>query len=86
MDEIYEKVALNLGIPKDVVQNTYKAFWRFIRSHIEEMPLKDIESQEEFNRYRPNFSLPYLGKFGCTYMNFKNIKNSFNRNVKHKEN
>lgn len=80
--EIVNKVAKELNINSTIVDKTYKAFWLFIRNTIEQLPLKEIESEEEFNKLRTNFNLPSLGKLNCTYNKFKRIKIAYKTNQK----
>lgn len=76
--DIIGTVSEELGLPEELVNNTYKAYWRFIRSTIEQLPLKNSLSQEEFNSLRTNINIPSLGKLSCTYNRYVGIKNRFN--------
>lgn len=38
------------------------------------MPLKDIDSEEEFSKLRPNINIPSLGKFHIEWERLKNKK------------
>lgn len=66
MDEIYAKVAADMGIPIEVVRAAYLSQWQFIRNTIEALPLKEELSEEEFNQLRTSFNLPSLGKIYTT--------------------
>lgn len=66
MDEIYAKVAADMGIPIEVVRAAYLSQWQFIRNTIEALPLKGELSEEEFNQLRTSFNLPSLGKIYTT--------------------
>lgn len=76
--EIISKVSGDTGIAPDTIDKTYKAFWLYIRNSIQELPLKEDISEEEFNRLRPNFNIPSLGKMVCTYKKYKGVKDKFN--------
>ena len=65
--DIIGKVSEELDLPIEVVDRTYKAFWVFIKSHIQALPLKEDLSEEEFSSLRTNFNIPSLGKLSCTY-------------------
>jgi len=71
---MYKKVAEELQIPQEVVQEAYYSFWRFIRDKINELPLKEDLTEEEFNSLRTNFNIPSLGKLTCTYEEYCNAK------------
>lgn len=58
-----------------VVLTVYKAFWKHIKSSIESLPLKQDLSEEDFNSYKTNYNLPYIGKLYCNYDSLVNAKN-----------
>lgn len=75
--EIIEKVARDNNLPIDLVDNTYKSFWLFIRNTIQELPLKDNLTKEEFSKLRTNFNIPSIGKLCLSYDRYKGIKERF---------
>lgn len=76
--EIISKVSDNTGLPEDIVDKTYKAYWLFIRQTIKNLPLKEDLSEEEFLGLKTNINIPSLGKLCCTYDRYKSIKKRFN--------
>ena len=64
--EIISRVADTLGLPKGLVDKTYKAYWRAIREHIEQLPLEDGLTDEEFLQLQTNINVPSLGKLYVT--------------------
>lgn len=72
--DIATKAALQLNLPPNLVWGVYKLYWSFIRQHISNMPLKDINSEEEFSKLRPNINIPSLGKFHVGWERLKNKK------------
>lgn len=84
--DIIKKVSDELGINKDLVDKTYKAYWLFIRESIQSLPLKDNLSKEEFSKLKTNFNIPSLGKLTCTYDRMMYIKDKYKEyNDKSKE-
>lgn len=81
---IIEQVAKELDLPKDLVDKTYKAFWKFIKNSISELPLKEDLTEEEFKKLKVNFNIPSLGKLNCTYRNYQYYKNYYNEYKKAK--
>lgn len=77
-DQIAETVAKELELPVELVKNTYKAYWQFIRDTIQELPLKEDISEEEFAKLQTNFNIPSLGKMTCTKDRFLGVKKRFN--------
>lgn len=76
-DQIIANVATDVELPIDVVRSTYRAYWQFIRSSIQELPLKDDLQEEDFNRLKTNFNIPSLGKLSCTIDKYKGVKKKF---------
>lgn len=76
--EITSKVAEELNLPQEVVDRTYKSFFLFIRKSIQDLPLKDSLTEEDFGELRTNFNVPSLGKFTCTYDRMCKVKKRFN--------
>lgn len=74
MKETINKLSRELNLPIDVVENTYKAYWMYIKEMIESFPLKDDLDECTFNRLRLNFNIPNLGKLACTFTRYKGMK------------
>lgn len=77
MDNIYDKVSIELDIPKHVIKEAYQSYWKYIRETIQSLPLKEDLNEEDFNKYRTNFNIPSLGKLTCTYLKYKGVKKRF---------
>ena len=76
--DIISKVSEELNLPRELIKNTYKAYWIFIRDTIEKLPLKTGLTQDEYINLRTNINIPSLGKLNCTYNRYLGIKNRFN--------
>ena len=75
--DIILSVSKDLGISPDVVEKVYKAYWLYIKTTIEALPLKEDLTEEEFYKLRTNFNIPSLGKLGCTLDKYKGTKSRF---------
>lgn len=75
--DLFKKVSNELGIPEEVVREAYVSYWKYIRQTIQELPLKEDLTEEEFNKLRTNFNIPSIGKLSCTYDRYKVIKDKF---------
>lgn len=73
-DEIISRVSTQLDLPKALVDNTYKTYWRVIRNHITSLPLMEDLTEEEFQSLQPNVNIPSLGKLYVTLDRYKRIK------------
>ena len=74
LEDILDKVSLDLNIPKEVVIEAYNSFWGFIRESIQALPLKEDLTEEEFNKLKCNFNIPSIGKLYLTYSRYKSMK------------
>lgn len=63
--DLIAKIGEEIGLPIEVVEKVYKAYWRFIRTKIEEI---DFTKDEPHNH---SFNIPSLGKF---YTNSDKVK------------
>lgn len=85
MKNLYKKVSEELQIPVEVVEFAYKSYWKFIRKTIQELPLKEDLSEEEFLKLKTNFNIVSLGKLSCNFDRYKRVKLR-NEYAKNKEN
>lgn len=74
MKNLYKQVADEMNIPVEVVEFAYKSYWKFIRKTIQELPLKEDLSEEEFAKLKTNFNIVSLGKLSCNYDRYKRVK------------
>jgi hypothetical protein len=88
MDDIIEKVALELNLPSELVAKTYKAFWKSVRECISPLPLKEQLSPEQYSKLTTSFNIPSLGKLHCTYTEYigKHKKYKELKDAEYKEN
>lgn len=75
--DIILSVSKDLGISPDVVEKVYKAYWLYIKTTIEALPLKENLTEEEFLKLRTNFNIGSLGKLFVTYNHYVGIKKRF---------
>jgi hypothetical protein len=83
IDRAERQVAESLGLTKKLVHDVYAAYWKTVREHIVNLPLKEDLTDEEFLQLQPNVNIPSIGKFYVTLDRYKRLKNSYNeRNTK----
>lgn len=77
-DPIYQKaikeVSIKHNIPVEVVTVAYRSYWEFIKATAQALELKVDLTEEEFNKLRPNFNIPSLGKLYVTWEKYINTK------------
>ena len=78
-DEIIDKVSIDTGLPRRLVDRTYRAYWKVVREHISSLPLKEDLTDEEFMRLQPNVNIPSIGKLYVTLDRYRRIKTSYNK-------
>lgn len=83
--DIFDKVSKELNLPKSIVEETYKSYWKFIKTHIEALPLKEDISEENFNKLRTNFNIPSLGKLYVTWDKVLKSRKQYNIIKKNRE-
>lgn len=72
--EAIENVSKETGLPLNIIEKTYKAYWLYIKSTIQKLPLKKSLTEDEFSSLRTCFNIPSLGKISCTYERYVNVK------------
>lgn len=87
MQETINRLSKELNISTDELLKVFKAYWRFIRCTIEDLPLKENLDENRFNKLKTNFNIVNLGKLSCTYQRYKIVKelNRKTEDAKHKE-
>lgn len=79
IQEEINRISKELALPEKCVENTYRAYWTFIKETIEQLPLKDDLTEEEFHKLRTNFNIPNLGKLSCTYKRWLGVKKYYKK-------
>ena len=84
--DLITQISKELSLPYKVVDKVYKSYWRFIRDTIQNLPLKENLTEEDFQKLRTNFNIPSLGKLSCTYDRVKGVKERYKyiRNLRDK--
>lgn len=80
--EIIGQVAKEVGMTKAMADKAYRAYWRDVREHIVELPLKEELTDEEFLQLRPNVNIPSIGKLYVTLDRYHGMKEYFRRHFK----
>lgn len=92
LKRIIRIISIETKIPESVVEVVYRDYWKFIRDTFTNLPLKDIQTEEEFNQLKTSINLPGLGKLYTTwnkiesYRRRKKYAEKIFENVKDKKN
>ena len=63
------------NLPESVVEDMFNSQFKFYRETVEALPIKDINTEEEFNKYKSIFYFKYIGKFFTNWKKAEHIKN-----------
>lgn len=72
--EIVQTVASKLNLPVEVVDRTYKAYWKFIRHTLSSLPLKGGLTEDQYKELRTSINVPSLGKFTCSWEHYLRLQ------------
>ena len=67
LKRIIKLVSIETKIPEATVEVAYRDYWKFVRDTFEALPLKSIQTEEEFNNLKTSINLPSLGKMYTTW-------------------
>lgn len=84
-EEIISRVSDSLGLPKKLVDRTYRAYWKAVRQHIKSLPLKEDLTDEEFRKLQVNINIPSIGKLYVTPDRYRRLKDRYNKYKEEKD-
>lgn len=84
--EAVKRISESTGLPRKLVDRTYRAYWKALREHIVALPLKEELTDEEFMKLQPNVNIPSIGKLYVTLDRYKRMKSYHNKIIEIKEN
>ena len=73
--QILKKVARELNLDYKDVHKVYIDYWHFIKDSIQQLPLKQDITEEEFSKLKTSFNISSLGHLTCSYGRMLSIKN-----------
>lgn len=59
------------GLPEKLIENTYKAYWKVIKEHLESLPLKSDMSKEDFCALKTRLNIPSIGKLTAPFNRYE---------------
>lgn len=84
---IIKQVAKEMDLPEEVVTVAYRSLWEYSNKVIAELPIQEMRSEEDFDKYRVSINIPSLGKFYTTWDRVLGMRERFNiiQNLKNEE-
>lgn len=67
LEAIYHRIGLVNNLSKEEVKKIVESPYEFAKEKINELDLKEIKDEEEFNSITTNFLFKYLGKLHTNY-------------------
>lgn len=64
---IFEEISEELGFSPDVIEDVYKACWRFTKEKVRQTQVMEAQSWEDLAEMKTSFYFPNLGKFHASY-------------------
>lgn len=66
-----------LGLPSELVEKVYKAYWLAVKQAVQALPLKEALTEDQFSELRASFNIPSLGKLYSSYDRVQGVKRRF---------
>lgn len=67
-------VARKYNLPESVVEEMFNSQFKFYRETVSNLPLKTIQTQEEFDELKTTFYFKYIGKMFTTWNVIKKLR------------
>lgn len=66
-----------LGLPSELVEKVYRAYWLAVKQAIQALPLKEDITENDFSELRASVNIPSLGKLYSSYDRVQGVKRRF---------
>ncbi len=71
IDKLYHRIGLKYNLNKEQIKKIVESPYKFAKEKTDELNLKDIQSEEEFDKLKTNFIFKYLGKLHTSYQSIE---------------
>lgn len=69
--------AHDLGLPSELVEKVYRAYWYSIKQLVQGLPLKEELTEDDFSALKTSINVPSLGKLHASYDRVQGVKRRF---------
>jgi len=69
-----KEISRKYNLPESVVEDVFNSQFKCFRTIVENIPIKEITTEEELNELKTTFCFKYLGKFYTDWRKIKYIK------------
>jgi len=77
-----KEVARQLNLPESVVEEVFNNQFKFYKEKVEELPIKEIQTEEEFNKLKTTFYFKHIGKMFINWRKVEKIKKNIEKHEK----
>lgn len=77
LQSIILEASKKLDIPDDIVEIAYREYWNWVKDTLENVPVNEEMTEEEFNKMQTSINVPSLGKFYATYSRAQFLNKKF---------
>ena len=73
-------VSRKYNLPESVVEEMFNSQYKFYKQTMDALPIKSIETKEEFDKLKTVFYFKYIGKFYVNWNMVKKVKEYLKQN------
>ena len=77
LQDIILAASEKLNIPDDVIEIAYREYWNWVRDTLENVPVNEDMTEEEFTKMQTSINVPSLGKFYASYSRAQFLNKKF---------
>lgn len=81
LQDIILETSKELDIPDDVVEIAYREYWNWVKNTLENIPVNEEMSEDEFKQMQTSINIPSLGKFYAKYSRAQFLIKKFKENA-----
>ena len=75
-----KEIARIYNLPESVVEEIFNNQFKFYKEKVEEIPINEIQTEEEFNKFKTKFYFKHIGKMYINWRRVEKIKQNINKN------
>ena len=77
LQDIILAASEKLNIPDDVIEIAYREYWNWVKDTLENVPVNEDMTEEEFTKMQTSINVPSLGKFYASYSRAQFLNKKF---------
>ena len=77
LQDIILAASEKLNISDDVIEIAYREYWNWVKDTLENVPVNEDMTEEEFTKMQTSINVPSLGKFYASYSRAQFLNKKF---------